>query len=208
MRMQRILWVIWAVVLAALASVQAQMVPFVLPWDDATPGITDFSGMNRPIDSESRVTVDENGRFVVGGSRIRFLGMNFAGDSPFMSTNKAEGVASRLAKFGINNVRFHHLDAPWATGGGILAYTTGTSRTMNMVQLERMHYVVSRLKAHGVFVNVNLLVGRQFRSADGIGSEVSIGGRRVAELRKVCAGLVGEDAGACRDEATGERASH
>lgn len=151
----------------------AEPVPFVLPWNDATPGVTDFSSLNPPIEAGSRVTVDAQGHFAVNGRRVRFLGMNFAGDSPFMPTNKADGVAARLAKFGVNNVRFHHLDATWATGGGLLNYTATSSRNIRAAQLERLHFLVARLKAHGIYANINLLVGREYRSGDGLGTEVT-----------------------------------
>ena len=95
----------------------AQAIPFVLPWNDSTPSTTDFSMRNPPV-STNRVVADTNGHFVVNGQRLRFLGVNFAGDSPFMPTNKADAVAARLAKFGVNAVRFHHLDASWAYNGG------------------------------------------------------------------------------------------
>ena len=107
------------------------------------------------------------------GQRVRFLGVNFAGDSPFMPTNNAEAVAARLAKFGVNNVRFHHMDASWAYNGGLLAYTTTTSTQLNAAQLERLHFLVSRLKAHGIYSDINLLVGREYRSGDGLGPEVT-----------------------------------
>ncbi len=152
---------------------RADIAPFVLPWDDASPGVTDLSGLNSPIGPEDRVGVDAAGHFVVRGGRVRFLGMNFAGDSPFMPTNKAERVAARLAKFGINNVRFHHMDAPWATGGGLLSYTATSSRNVNPAQLERLHFLIARLKAHGIYANLNLLVGREYRSGDGLGPEVT-----------------------------------
>src|SRR5215471_10709994 len=91
--------------LLLLASVAAaQDVPFVLPWNDASRAITDFSAMNSSVGS-NRVGADTNGHFVVNGARIRFLGMNFAGDSPFAPTNNADAMAARLAKFGINVVR-------------------------------------------------------------------------------------------------------
>ncbi len=166
-------WLVAAILLGGLHDrLSAQTVPFVLPWNDGTPTITDFSSMNRAIGAE-RVAVDTNGHFTVGGDRVRFLGVNFAGDSPFMPTNNAEGVAARLAKFGVNNVRFHHMDASWAYGGGILAYTSTRSTNINTAQLDRLHYLISRLKAHGVYANINLLVGREYRSQDGLGQEVT-----------------------------------
>lgn len=150
----------------------AQDVPWILPWNDATPAITDFSALNSPI-TTNRVATDTNGHFVVNGRRIRFLGVNFAGDSPFMPTNNADAVAARLAKFGVNAIRFHHMDASWAYNGGLLAYTSTTSTNFNPVNLDRLHCVVSRLKAHGLYSDINLLVGREYRSGDGLGPEVT-----------------------------------
>jgi hypothetical protein len=143
-----------------------------LPWDDASPSITDLSGWNQPIDAGSRVIVDSEGHFSVKDKRIRFVGMNFAGEGPFTPTNKADAVAARVAKFGINCIRFHHMDAPWALNGGLIDYRKGNSRQLNPKQLALVHYLVARLKAHGVYANINLLVGREFQSADGLPSEV------------------------------------
>ena len=156
----------------AASGAQAELAPFVLPWNDASAGATDLSAMNRAIQVGQRVSVDAKGRFVAGGDRVRFLGVNFAGDSPFMPTNKADAVAARLAKFGINCARFHHMDAPWATGGGILSYTGTSSRNLNAAQLERVQVLVSRLAAHGIYSDINLLVGREYRLGDGLGPEV------------------------------------
>jgi len=160
------------VLLAPAGGLRAQTVPFVLPWNDATPGVTDFFAMN-PAIGTNRVAADTNGHFVVNGQRIRFLGVNFAGDSPFAPTNNAEAMAARLSKFGLNAVRFHHMDASWAYNGGLLAYTATTSTNFNPANLERVHYLVSRLKAHGIYADINLLVGRTYGSADGLGTEVT-----------------------------------
>jgi hypothetical protein len=157
---------------SAVGTLQAQRIPWILPWNDASPGVTEAAAFNTPIGLD-RVTVDAEGHFAVNGARVRFLGVNFAGDSPFMPTNNAEGVATRLAKFGVNAVRFHHMDASWAYGGGLLAYTANSSTNLSAGQLDRVHWLVSRLKAHGVYSDINLLVGREYRAGDGLGSEVT-----------------------------------
>jgi hypothetical protein len=171
---ERAFWRGWIIVAlsSTVIALSAQTVPWVLPWNDATPSVTDLSSFNIPIGAD-RVIAGTNAQFTANGRRIRFLGVNFAGDSPFMPTNKAEAVAARLAKFGINNVRFHHMDASWAYNGGLLAYTANTSTNFNPTNLERLHFLISRLKAHGIYSDVNLLVGREYRPADGLGSEVT-----------------------------------
>jgi hypothetical protein len=162
----------WWILLWMVSGVPAWSVPFVLPWNDSTAAVTDFSASNPPIGT-NRVAVDTNGHFVVNGQRLRFLGINLAADSPFMPTNNADAVAARLAKFGVNAIRFHHMDAVWAYNGGLLAYTSATSTNFNAAQLERLHYLVARLKAHGIYSDINLLVGREYRSGDGLGPEIT-----------------------------------
>ena len=161
-----------SVLLAATVETSAQTIPFVLPWNDATAGVTDFSALNTAIGT-NRVAADTNGHFAVNGQRIRFLGVNFAGDSPFMPTNNAEAVAARLAKFGVNAIRFHHMDSTWAYNGGLLAYTATNSTNFSATNLERVHCLVARLKAHGIYSDINLLVGRNYKSGDGLGLEVT-----------------------------------
>ncbi len=166
-------FVVCVLMLAAAQFVRAQHIPWILPWNDSTLGTaTDFSSLNPPIGT-NWVTVDTNAHFTVGGQRIRFLGVNFAGDSPFMPTNNADAVAQRLAKYGVNNVRFHHMDAAWAYQGGVLAYSSTKSTNLHTSNLERLHFLVSRLKARGIYANINLLVGREYRSQDGLGSEIT-----------------------------------
>jgi len=150
----------------------AQTIPFVLPWNDATAGPTDFSSLNAAIGT-NHVAVDTNGHFVVDGRRIRFLGVNFAGDSPFSPTNNAEAMAARLAKFGVNAIRFHHMDAPFAYNGGVLAYTSSSTTNINPAQLDLVYYLVSRLKAHGIYSDINLLVGREYVTGDGLGPKIT-----------------------------------
>jgi hypothetical protein len=168
----------WLCIVTLMAACAADSrgagVPFILPWDDALPGVaTDFSGMNTPIDGEARVSADASGHFAARGQRVRFIGVNFAGDSPFMPTNKADAVAARLAKFGVNCVRFHHMDASWAYNGGLLSYSGTSSMKVSASQLQRVQYLVARLKAHGIYSDINLLVAREYRSGDGLGAEAT-----------------------------------
>ena len=94
----------------------AQAIPFVLPWNDSTPSTTDFSMLNPPV-STNRVVADTNGHFVVNGQRIRFLGVNLAFAAGMPAKEDGEKIAARLGKFGINVVRFHHLDtSAWPNG--------------------------------------------------------------------------------------------
>ena len=163
---------ILAIFLFLIESSYGVQVPFVLPWDDSEISSTDLSSWNKPIGSNDRLRVDADGHFSVNGKRIRLLGINFTTDTPFQPTNKMDAVAARLAKFGFNCVRFHHIDPPWALNQGVILYNSGSSTNLNPQQLAKIHYMVSKLKAHGIYSDINLLVSRQFKKADGLPAEI------------------------------------
>ncbi len=136
----------------------AAMFPFVLPWDDASAGPTDMSGwLDKPAGKDGFVAV-RDGHFYVGEKRIRFFGVNLAFNANFPSHEDAEKIAARMAKFGINCVRFHHMDTqPSPTGLLDQEY-----RHIDPVQLDKLDYFIAQLKARGIYTNLNLHVGRRY----------------------------------------------
>ena len=115
------LWIGLASTLAQQASTAddiAPLFPFVLPWDDASSGVTDLSGWHHvPAGANGFVHGEEDGHLYAGTERIRFFGVNFCFGANFPRPADAEKIAARLARFGINVVRFHHMDGqPFPNG--------------------------------------------------------------------------------------------
>lgn len=155
------------------ASQAGDLISFTLPWDDDATGITDFSDLNhKPAGMYGSLEVDAEGHFSVGGQRIRLLGVNITSASCFPTHADAEAVAARLAKFGMNVVRFHHMDNNWGSLG-IIDYSQGNSRNLNPVALERLDYFIAQLKAHGIYTNINLINSRDFKVADGLDAGIT-----------------------------------
>ena len=152
------------------------MFPFVLPWDDAAPGmITDVSFLNAKPAGVNGFIVPKDGHFVESktGKRIRFIGTNFAAKSAFPSHADAEKVAAHIAKLGINLVRLHHMDNDgWGTGTSIWDTSVKDRRHIDPAQLDKLDYLVAQLKKNGVYANINLHVSRQFSEADGFPASV------------------------------------
>jgi hypothetical protein len=73
--------------------------------------------------------------------------------------------ASTLARYGINCVRLHFLDldAP----RGIIA-AGSDSRHFDPQQLDRLDFLVAELKKRGIYVDLNLNVGRSYRAGDSV----------------------------------------
>jgi hypothetical protein len=139
---------------------------YSLPWDSAP---IDVSFLNhRPAGKYGFVTV-KDGRFVLAdsGAEIRFWGTCFSAGANFPSHEQAEKIARRLARFGVNIVRTHHADAPWAERHFFPAQADNT-RTFDAENLDRFDYLVSCLKNEGIYVYLDQLVNRRFKSGDGV----------------------------------------
>lgn len=161
----RLIWM-WPLLLAPVAA-PASWLPFVLPWDDTSSNLTNLSGtLHRPAGLYGWVEATPEGGFAVSGDRIRFYGVNIGAGACFPPKTRAEAVAERLARMGMNVARFHHMEAGWTNG--LLAYEAGNSRTFDMERLDRLDFFISRLKAAGVYINLNLLTSRVFTAGDGL----------------------------------------
>lgn len=151
-----------------------QNVGFVLPFDDKSGGITNVGSLlnHIPAGKYGAIKIDANGHFVAGSERERFLGVNITASSTMPSHANAEKVAQRLAKFGVNLVRFHHMDNHFGANS-IINYATGNSRSLNAVNLEKLDYFINQLKLNGIYIDLNLINSREFFPSDGLPAEIS-----------------------------------
>jgi len=156
----------------------SELTPFVLPWDDTSQTVVSVASFNKPITSEW-IRVSPSGHLVLSAGakatdadpRIRFIGMNMTFEAGLPPREMASKVAGRLAKFGVNGVRFHHVDNDWCDA--LLDYSNGSSRHINAKRLDDFHYFIAQLKANGIYVNMNLLVSRMFKVKDGFPEELA-----------------------------------
>ena len=112
----------------------------------------------------------ENFRFE-DGTLAKFWGVIFNGASCFPTHDYAEAVATRLEQTGCNLVRLHQMDAEWATPN-LFRFTAGqrmtTTRQLNASSMERLDYLLKCLKEHGIYVAVDMITYRKFKSGDGV----------------------------------------
>ena len=154
--------------LAASAASGGEMAPFVLPWDDGTAGPTSLAAWNeKPAGAFGRIEARVDGHLYTHGERIRLFGVDMAADACWPDKVIAPGIATRLAKFGVNAVRLHHMDNAWSRPG-LIRYGGGTSRALDSNVLDRVDFLVSQLIANGIYVDLNLLCSRTFMAGDGV----------------------------------------
>lgn len=110
----------------------------------------------------------KNGHFYFeDGTRARFWGTNIYAPSTFPSKSDAELMASRLAKFGCNLVRVHHLDAFWSDPN-IFDKNYNDTLHLSAEALDKLDYLIYQLKQRGIYIFMDLLVDRVFKEGDGV----------------------------------------
>ena len=123
--------------------------------------------LDAPAGKHGFVKVKDGHFFFEDGTRARFSGTNFSLKASFPDHATAEKTAANLAKYGFNIVRLHLMD--WDVEPmGIFAKSSGGSSKLSPEQLDRMDYLIYQLKKRGIYVDMNLHVGRQFTSAEGV----------------------------------------
>lgn len=145
--------------------------PFVINYDGAD-NVTNMSLLlDGPAGKDGFIRI-ENGRFVNDAGPVRLNGTNLTGSANFPSHEQADLLASRLARFGINCVRLHYMDADYENfkenaEPGIIENSLKTQRNLSLQQLDRLDYMIAQFKKRGIHVNINLHVARKFDERDG-----------------------------------------
>lgn len=112
----------------------------------------------------------DNLRFA-DGTLARFWGVNINGSANFPEKSYAEMFAGRIAQSGCNLVRFHQIDAEWATSNIFAFRRTGrmtSTRQLDPESLDRMDYLVYCLKQQGIYVYLDMMTYRKFKADDGV----------------------------------------
>jgi len=148
----------------------ATWVPFNLAWDDHVPlDISFVFEKERPAGKHGFLGV-QGGRMVFAdGTEARFWGTCFNSGANFPPHEYSEMVARRLAKFGMNMMRTHQMDAEWATPNIFQfnrARPKDNTRTFDPESMDRLDYLLYCLKEEGIYTYLDMLTYRQFRPGD------------------------------------------
>ncbi len=143
---------------------------------DRLSGAADFSFLNHALTPADRLFVKGDHFYRAGkdrkpntsdDERVRLFGVNLAFGANFPEEKDAVRIARRLRRLGVNLVRLHHMDSSPDrepdTARSLL--TQGPYPTLNPVSVARLRSFLSALAAEGIYANLNLHVGYEFRPA-------------------------------------------
>jgi hypothetical protein len=156
-----------AITVSAVADAEVAMQPFVMDWRDNAASLVDLSSfLDAPAGKNGHVGIKEGHLVTPEGRRFRIWGVNVTGAACFPAREDAPVVAAHLARFGINCVRFHFLDA----NGTASLFVRGRddTRALDPKQLDTLDWFVAELKKRGIYTDLNLNVGCTYRKGDGV----------------------------------------
>jgi hypothetical protein len=155
----------------SMAEELVPLFPFVISYDgpDNASSVAHF--LDAPAGKHGFIRT-ENGRFVNNAGPVRLNATNITGPANFPSHNDADRLAARLARFGLNCVRLHFMDTMYGSFmekeiKGILADDPTTQRNFDPGQVDKLDYMIAAFKKHGIYVDINLHVGRTWDERDG-----------------------------------------
>ena len=173
-----------------------KMIPYTLPWDDMPIDLSFVYSNEKPAGNRGFLKAQGEKFVFEDGIEARFWGTNFNSAQNFPSHAHSEKLAKRLAKTGVNMVRLHQLDGHWATPN-IFNFSRGANKqntlSFDPESMDRLDYLIYCLKKEGIYIYMDLLCYRLFRSGDGVeafeqlrtaGRPYSNYNRKMIELQK------------------------
>jgi hypothetical protein len=151
----------------------------------------DWSSLLDPPAGKHGFAKAKNGHIVFeDGTPARFWGTNLVEKDCFADDSAIDSLVNRLSRMGCNLLRLHHMDAPWAEKN--IFGKSQSTRKLSEASLRQLDYLIFKCKQKGIYIFLDMLVHREFTSADGVehtppdlgGKQVGFFSRKIIELQK------------------------
>ncbi len=140
---------------------------------------------HRPAGRTGFVRARGGDLFFGDGTPARFWGCNVQAYALFSSKKAVRRQAERIARLGFNLVRLHHHDSTgWVSPTVIDKSRPGTGR-LDPAGMDGIDWWIACLKEQGVFVWLDLQVGRRLKKGDGVDGWTEVA-RRGGDPRGFC----------------------
>lgn len=138
----------------------------------------DLSFLNhKPAGKFGPVSVKGDKFEFADGRQAKFWGVNLQASALFQTTHKNIKIqAKRMASLGINLVRFHHHDSVWVKPNVFNDKDNNTLR-LNSKSMQQLDFWITALKNEGIYIWLDLHVGRIFKEGDNIFAMKEISGK-------------------------------
>lgn len=141
----------------------------VLDWQNSPIDLSFLNQTERPAGKRGFVKAKGDQLIFEDGTVAKFWGTNIAAYTLFATPKDMVKVqAKRLSALGFNLVRLHHHDSPWVDPNIFGDQKLNNTKTINGDSIEKIDWWIKCLKDEGIYVWLDLHVGRSLKSGDGI----------------------------------------
>lgn len=152
--------------------------PATLSWRDWPIDLSFLNDGHRPAGRHGPIVVQGDRLTFQDGTPARLWGTNIAAFTIFSGSKEdVQRQAQRLAAFGFNLVRIHHHDSAWVRPN-VFGDRPSTTRSLDDASLKRLDWWVKCLQDQGIYVWLDLHVGRAFTPGDAIEGDADLRAQR------------------------------
>jgi hypothetical protein len=140
-----------------------------LAWDASPVDLSFLSAADKPAGKRGFVKAVGDRLVYADGTPARFWGGNIAAYSIFTDKETIAAQARRIARLGYNLMRIHHHDSTKWVGRTVIDKKAADSQQFDDEVMDRLDWWIKCLRDEGVYVWLDLHVGRIFKEADDLG---------------------------------------
>jgi hypothetical protein len=141
----------------------------VFDWNRSPVDLSFLNDAEKPAGKHGFVRAGKDRLESEDGARARFWGTNLTAGALFLTPrNTVKLQARRLSELGFNLVRLHHHDSSWVVPNIFGDQNAPDTRNLTAAMLEKLDWWIKCLKDEGIYVWLDLHVGRQLKAADAI----------------------------------------
>ena len=135
----------------------------------ASGSALDASGLlDAPAGKRGFVTIKGGRLAFADGGRARFFGVQALPPVAFQEPERADALADRLARSGVNLVRLGDLDSAYGPARSLFDDAREDTKALDPVALGRLDHLIAALKKRGIYVAIELQSARRFRPEDDV----------------------------------------
>jgi len=157
----------------------------VLNWNASPVDLSFLNEKEKPAGKHGFLRAVGENLVFEDGTAVRFWGTNLTASALFGTPRESvKQQARRLSELGFNLVRFHHHDSAWVDPNIFGSQKLPNTQKLSEEMLNRLDWWIKCLKDEGIYVWLDLTVGRKFKPGDDIdGFEEISAGKPSGELK-------------------------
>lgn len=139
-----------------------------IPWNTSPLDLSFLNAPHKPAGKHGFLQSRGEQLVFEDGSPIRFWGANLQASALFKTwDSNIKAQAKRLSRLGFNLIRIHHHDSHWVKPN-IFDTSNQNTLTLNDAALRKLDWWIKCLKDEGIYIWLDLQVGRAYTHNDGI----------------------------------------